>query len=152
MRESTGLLLVLVSLVAPASADSLAPEEEAVWNLEKTYYQSVQNNDPISYLSLFHEESIGWPTMDPLPKGKDKVSQWIAVVHSDPSIAWNYEIDRLAIQSFGNVVVVHYRLTEFFVSTQTGEEIRSEDYRISHTWLSVGDTWRLISGMGGRFN
>ena len=152
MRETTGLLLALLWFTTAAGAEGLSPEEEEVWALEKSYYQFVKNNDPVSYLSLFHEGSIGWPTMDLLPKGRDRVSQWIATVHSNPSMEWNYEIERLAIQSFGNVVVVHYRLRAFFLSSQTGEVISSEQNRISHSWLRVGETWQIISGMGGRFN
>ena len=143
-------VFLLVSGIA--GADELAPEEQAVWELEESYYRFAKNNDPESYLSLFHVNIIGWPTMDPLPKGKDRVSQWIGAVHSDPSRIWNYEIERLAIQTFGDVVVVHYRLHENFVSAHTGEEISSEEYRISHSWFRVGETWRIISGMGGRFN
>ncbi len=151
MRNSVGLLLVLWSLNAAADTH-LAPDEAAVGALEQAYYQSVVNNDPNAYLSLFHEDSIGWPAMDSLPKGRDKVSQWIAAVHADPRKEWGYEINLLAIQSFGSVVVVHYRLREFFLSAETREQISADEYRISHTWLRVGDTWQIISGMGGRFN
>ena len=135
-----------------AVADELAADEQAVWELEEAYYRFAKANDPVSYLTLFHEDVIGWPTLDPLPKGKDKVSQWIGIVHSDTSKEWNYEIERLAIQSFGDTVVVHYRLRESFVSAQTGEELSTDSYRISHTWLRVGETWQIISGIGGRFN
>ncbi len=146
------LVLVFLFCFGTAGAEELAPEEHAVWDLEESYYRFAKTNDPVSYLSLFHEYIIGWPTMDRLPKGRDKVSQWISVVHSDSSKVWNYEIERLAIQSFGNIVVVHYRLREYFVSAQTSEEISSEEYRISHTWLRVGETWKIVSGMGGRFD
>ena len=146
------IALVLMLGTAVAGAEELAPEEQAVWELEESYYQFAKNNDPVSYISLFHENIIGWPTMDSLPKGRDRVSQWIGAVHSDSSRVWNYDIERLAIHSFGNVVVVHYRLRDYFVSAQTGEEISSEEYRISHSWLRVGETWQIVSGMGGKFN
>ena len=150
MRVIAGIVFFLFSL--NSFADDLAPDEAAVWALENVYYQSVLNNDPDTYLSLFHEDSIGWPAMDPLPKGRDKVSQWIAAVNADPAKRWGYKIDLLAIQSFGEVVVVHYRLREFFLSATTSEELSSDEYRISHSWLRVDDTWQVISGMGGKFN
>ena len=146
------LVVVLAIAVVETNAGDLTPDERAVWELEQSYYRFARNNDPESYLSLFHDDVIGWPTMDQLPKGKDKVSQWIGAVHSDPSRVWHYDIERLAIHSFGDVVVVHYRLRDYFVSAQTGEEISSEHFRISHSWLRVGDTWQIVSGMGGRFH
>ena len=146
------LVFVPIFSIAVAGAEELTPVERAVWELEESYYRFAKNNDPVSYLSLFHEDIIGWPTMDPLPKGRDNVSQWISAVHSDSSRVWNYDIERLAIHSFGNVVVVHYRLRDYFVSAQTGDEISSEDYRISHSWLRVRETWQIVSGMGGKFN
>jgi hypothetical protein len=51
-------------------------------------------------------------------------------------------MNRLAIHSFGDVVVVHYLLREFAVSADSGEETRSDAIRISHTW-------QIISGMSG---
>ncbi len=152
MIQDYWLILVLSFGVAVSAAEELAPEEQAVWELEESYYLFAKENDPESYLSLFHKDIIGWPTMDRAPKGRNDVSQWISAVHSDPSRVWNYDIERLAIQSFGNVVVVHYRLRDYFVSAQTGEEISSQEYRISHSWLRVGETWQIISGMGGNFN
>ena len=152
MSKIFWIVFVFAGWSGIAGAQELSPEEQAVWELEEAYYRFAKSNDAASYLSLFHDDVIGWPTMDPLPKGKDKVSQWIGIVHSDPSKKWNYEIERLAIQSFGNTVVVHYRLREYFVSVQTGEEIDLQEFRITHTWLHDGETWRIISGMGGKFN
>ena len=146
------LILCLGFATTVVGAEDLTSDELAVWELEESYYRFAKNNDPESYLSLFHDDVIGWPTHDPAPKGRNKVSQWIGAVHSDPAKDWNYEIERLAIQSFGDVVVVHYRLRDYFVSTESGEEINSQEFRISHSWLRVGETWQIISGMGARFD
>ena len=146
------LILVLGFAASAVGAEDLTSDELAVWELEESYYRFAKNNDPGSYLSLFHEDVIGWPTHDPAPKGRNKVSQWIGAVHSDSTKEWNYEIERLAIQTFGEVVVVHYRLRDYFVSKESGEEISSQEFRISHSWLRVGETWQIISGMGAKFD
>lgn len=158
MAVATDRLTMLLCLFATtfaawhsAAAEPMTAEEE-VWALEEAYYQHASNNDPAAYLTLFHDKVIGWPALDRRPKGKEKVSQWIGMVHANPDEKWRYEIERLAIQSFGDVVVVHYRLRDYFVSARTGEETRSQDYRIAHTWLKRDGRWQIVSGMGGKFN
>ena len=149
MRTTLVLLICGLVFSTPALSDEMNPDESAVWQLEEAYYKYAKANDPESYLTLFDENVIGWPTMDNAPKGKEKVSQWIAAVHADPSETWNYELKRHEIISFDDVVVVHYLLREFAVSAETGKEIRSDTFRISHTWQRHGDSWQIISGMGG---
>lgn len=152
-RMTTAMFFALtVTMLLPciAIADELSANEREVWELEQAYYRFAEANDPESYLELFDEDIIGWPTQDPQPKGKDKVSQWIGMVHADPAELWRYEIEREAIHDFGDVVVVHYRLRDYFVSADTLEVIREDRYKISHTWMRRGDTWKIISGMGGR--
>ncbi len=152
MQNVLHFVAVMFLFAAAAHGEELPAEAREVWKLEEAYYRYAKNNDPQSYLSLFSDKVVGWPAMDPRPKGKDAVSQWIGKVHSNPEENWQYELQRLAIQSFGDVVVVHYRLRDYFVSAQSGEEIRSEYYRISHTWLRREGKWQLISGMGGAYN
>lgn len=152
MRTVLCLIAASSLLVTHAHSDDLTLEERQVWELEEAYYQFAQDNDPEGYLALFSDEAIGWPALDSHPKGKDKFSQWISIVHANPAEVWRYELERRAIQSFGDVVVVHYRLRDYFVSAESGEELRSENYRISHTWLRRDGHWQIISGMGGTYH
>ncbi len=152
MRMILSVLSIGICLPIAALSDELTGSETTVWKLEEAYYEYAKANDPDSYLTLFDENVIGWPTFDKSPKGKSQVSQWISLVHAEPAEIWNYELSRLAIQSFGDVVVVHYRLRDFFVSAVTGKEIRTDTYRISHTWRRSDGTWRIISGMGAAQN
>lgn len=146
-----GAITVIAMLITVHSvADELNADERAVWGLEEKYYEFAEANDPESYLELFDDDIIGWPTQDPRPKGRDKVSRWIGIVHSNPAELWRAEIEREAIHDFGDVVVVHYRLRDYFVTADTGEVIREDRYKITHTWMRRGDSWKIISGMGGR--
>ena len=152
MRKDLMLFLLGTFLAHTALSDDLTIEEREVWALEIQYYEFARNNDPEGYLGLFNDSVIGWPTTDPLPKGKNKVSQWITAVHSNPEEIWQYELERLAIQSHGDVVVVHYRLRDYFVSAASGDEIRSQQFRITHTWIKRDNRWQIAAGMGGNFN
>jgi len=149
---STAVKALLSLLLVPVATFSqgLDSNELAVWELEEAYYRYAKNNDPEAYMSLFHENVIGWPALDVAPKGKTEVSQWIDAVHADPAEIWNYALNRLAIESFGEVVVVHYLLREFVLSVESGEELRSNLYKISHTWQRYGNRWQIISGMGAK--
>ena len=119
-------------LSVAAQSDESSAEEIDVWNLEEAYYEFAKANDPKSFLALFDENVVGWPALDKALKGKCQVSDRINAVHADPSEIWNYELQRLAIQSFGDVVVVHYLLRDFVVSADSGKELRSDVYKISH--------------------
>ena len=103
MRTTAAILSFALCLSTSARPDEVSSDELAVWELEEAYYPHVKANDPESYLRLFDENVISWPAMDGAPKGKDRVSQWIAAVHANPS----------------------------------------------ETWIRHGDTWQIISGMGG---
>ena len=151
-RRATKVFALSLLLINTANTEELTAAESEVWNLEEAYYQYAKNNDAQGYLSLFNDNVIGWPTMAPRPRGKNRASQWISEFHSNPNEVWQYEIERLEIQSFDNVVVVHYRLRDYFQAAGSGEELRSHEYRISHTWLKSDGRWQIISGMGGTFH
>ena len=148
MSRSLQLWVLGACALATPSTAQMTPEEAEVWDLELAYYEYAAANDPEGYLSLFDDGVIGWPAPDAEPKGKDRVSQWIAAVHADPSQIWSYELERRAIRSFGDSVVVHYVLREAFRASTSGEELRSAEYKISHTWQRRNGKWRIISGMG----
>ena len=52
------------------------------------------------------------------------------------------------LNNSANVVVAQV-IGVFAISAEAGNEIRSDTFRISHTWQRHGDTWQIISGMGG---
>ena len=152
MFKSLSVLTSTLLFSTLVSSQELDVDESKVWELEHSYYQFARDNNPEGYLTLFHENAIGWPTMDPVPKGKDQVSQWISGIHTNPDERWDFEITLQAIESFGDVVVVHYFLKESVFSAESGREIRTDTYRITHSWKRTDQTWQIIAGMGGRQN
>ena len=152
MSKTLGTLTTTLLFSSFVLSQELDPDESKVWALEHSYYQYAKENNSEGYLNLFHENAIGWPTMDPAPKGKDEVSLWIPAIHSNPEERWDFEITLQAIESFGDVVVVHYILKESVFSTKSGREIRTDTFRIMHSWYRSGETWQIIAGMGGRQN
>ena len=105
MRMILSVLSIGICLPIAALSDELTGSEATVWKLEEAYYEYAKANDLDSYLALFDENVIGWPAFDQSPKGKSQVSQWISLFHAEPAEIWNYELSRLAIQSFGDAAI-----------------------------------------------
>lgn len=150
MRTIT--IAVILSLVlAPAAISAeLNAEEKSVWELEEAYWVYVKNNDIDSYLTLWDERFVGWPGFSKTPMGKESITDWISPLHTDPARIYDYELTQMAVRSFGDIVVAHYLVQEFYRSAETGEII-SEDvpYRITHTWRKRNGQWQIITGMSG---
>ena len=139
------LLFVSASLWSDNSAD-----EKAVWSLEEAYWKYVKNNDVKGYVTLWDEHFIGWPGFSKEPMGKANISDWIGPLHKNPAEQYDYELTPKVARSFGDVVVVHYLVHDFYRSKSTGEIVRQLDqYRITHTWQRRGETWQIITGMSG---
>ncbi len=133
--------------VATSAAQQMTPDEQAVWKLEEQYWVYVQTSDLEGYQTLWDERFVGWPSFSPKPLGKTSITDWIPPLHADPAQKYEYALERMAVRSFGDVVVAHYLVRERWVSASSGEVTRSQAARITHTWKKKGDTWVIITGM-----
>ena len=142
-------LLITLFVSVPLWSDAVS-DEKAVWNLEEAYWKYVKNNDVKGYLTLWDDRFIGWPGFSKEPMEKVHITDWIAPLHKDPAERYDYELTPKAIRSFGDVLVVHYLVRDFYRSASTGEIVRPlDEYRVTHTWQRKGKTWQIITGMSG---
>lgn len=141
-------LLFLVICTSPTFADKAA-DEEAVWKLEEAYWQFVKNNDIDGYRSLWDERFVGWPGFSESPVLKKNIADWIAPLHANPALEYDYELTKGAVRSFGEVVVAHYLVRDYSRSLATGKETNVDLFRVTHTWQRRGDSWQIITGMSG---
>jgi len=119
-----------------------------IWALEEAYWRYVQQGDVEGYLSLWHEDFIGWPcAADSLhPVRKDAAGAWIRSIR-DQRLRLSAALHREGTQDFGGVVVVHYStpvITEYPDGRITGND---QLYKFTHTWMKVGPAWQIIGGM-----
>ena len=146
-------LLVLASFLLLSPAISFSDTDAdvlAVWQLEEAYWEYVKTNDLEGYRTLWDERFVGWPGFSDDPVGKTEIADWIVPLHTNPNERYEYELTRKAVRAFGDVVVVHYLVRDFFRDAESGEMVREPDtYRITHTWQRRGDTWQIITGMSG---
>jgi Domain of unknown function (DUF4440) len=160
MKYASVVLLLLLpgilascapSVGAHESTTSPSPHESGavaqVWKREAEYSRFAKAGDFDGYLSLWHDEFIGWPCGDSRPKRKSAIGGWVREV-KQKGIDVTEHVIREGAQEFGNVVVVHYRVTE--VDTYPDRRVeRSEESKVTHTWMKVGDEWLIIGGMCG---
>lgn len=143
------LSALLASALAVSSGAALqsqpAPDEQKLWQLERDYWRYVQNNDLRSYLTLWHQNFLGWPSMSATPVRKDRITDWITAQTSQGRSLKSYEIRPASIQVSGDTAVLCYWVTFAWGDKDgKGDTLRS---RILHTWRKTGEEWQIISGM-----
>jgi ketosteroid isomerase-like protein len=133
----------------PTWSSAEEPSVAAVWSLEGDYWRFVKAGDVESYLTLWHKDFIGWPCHTDHPVGKSQVGEWVREIR-DKQVAFTAELKREGAQTFGNVVVVHYRSTMVSTYPDGRVEGQGQESKFTHTWVNVGSSWQIIGGMCAR--
>lgn len=136
-----------MSTVTPPAADAEQNIAE-VWAREDAYWRYVKAGDVENYVSLWHENFIGWPCGQDQPTGKAGIGGWVRKVR-DEGIDVDYELTHEGASDFGNSVVAHYSFTLVDTYPDGRVEGVGRRHKITHTWMRVGDTWQIIGGMCG---
>jgi ketosteroid isomerase-like protein len=144
------ITLVLV-LTATAFGQNPTNDEAAVWKLEKAYWEYVKANDLKKYRALWNENFVGWPFVSSTPVRKDHITDWITANTSKGITLQSYSIEQLAVQVTGDIATNYYRIDATWANGE-GDEVRSDKFRIAHTWLHTTDGWRIIGGMSAPVN
>ncbi len=141
----------LLVLATAGFAQDSAKQEAQVWNLEKAYWEYVKTNDLEKYRALWHEDFLGWPFVSSAPLRKDHITDWITSNTSKGVRLQSYSIERLAIHVTGDVAIDHYRIKATWANNE-GAEVRTDAFRITHTWIRTHDNWQIIGGMSAPVN
>jgi hypothetical protein len=160
---AAGRVLIMLSVILAAGtavgrdeAETMGTEEAdqpsaavlAVWEMEDAYWRYVQGGDVDRYLTLWHEDFIGWPCAFGAlhPVGKDSIGSWVERIR-DEELKFTYKIRREAGQDFGAVVAVHYSTPMIYEYPDGRVTGKDQLYKFTHTWLWNGTGWQIISGM-----
>jgi ketosteroid isomerase-like protein len=119
--------------------------EQTVWTLEHAYWNYVEHNDLRAYLSLWHKDFLGWPSVNAAPVHKDHITDWITAETSKGLTFKSIEFKPAAIQVDGDIAVTYYWIT-YKWSDKHGNGA-THTVRVTHTWLRDGNNWRIIGGM-----
>ena len=144
-------ITLFLALTATAFGQNSAKDEAQVWELEKAYWQYVKANDLEKYRALWHENFVGWPFVSSAPVRKDHITDWITSNTSKGITLHSYSIEQLAIQVTGDIAMDYYRIKATWANG-TGAEVRTDRFRITHTWTRTHGTWEIIGGMSSPVN
>jgi hypothetical protein len=119
--------------------------ENQIWQLEESYWGLWIKGDIESYLSLLHEDFIGWPSSNEKPSDKNASREFVLnyLYQTKP---FGFEIKPAAIKIINSVAIVHYIL---IWKDKEGNQI-GDSYRITHTWLEQEGNWKVIGGMSSK--
>jgi ketosteroid isomerase-like protein len=140
--------LFTVTLWGPLKARNRSQEREfrqAIWKLEQGYWNSVENNDLSTYLSLWHKDFVGWPSVSAAPVRKDHITDWITSQTNKGLTFKSIEFKPAATQITGSIAVAYYRMTCRWLDKDGRGDWHT--IRVTHTWLKEGKDWHIIGGM-----
>ena len=120
--------------------------ENEVWRMEELYWDYVIKNDTIAYKKLWHNDFIGYPSFGDGVSDKSKIASWIPELYEDKSRIYSVKLNRKAVNSIADVVIVFYDYDRFWTDEQNNI-LEKNTFKITHTWKKLGDTWLILGGM-----
>src|SRR4030067_1240655 len=78
-----------------SATPSVQQIKDEVWQLEENYWKYVKANDLKSYLTLWDDNFIGYPTNNNITD-KEHITDWIMDMYKDKSRKFHYELTRQA--------------------------------------------------------
>ncbi len=132
LRVMACLLVGALAVSSEGTIQSQASEnEQTLWNLEHAYWSYVQGNDLPAYLSLWHKDFLGWPSVNAAPVRKDHITDWFTSQTSKGLAFKTAEFKPAAIQVTGDVAVTCYWITYKWVDKDGNGATHT--LRITHT-------------------
>jgi len=143
--KSLSLFLLTLFFYGAAAAQSLGKIQDEVWQRELQYWKYVEQNNKAGYLTLWHDNFIGYPDTDSLTP-KSKIADWITDLHNKKDMHYEYKLIKKVVNVFGDVAITFYDEEDIWKNNQN-EVVSKEVYKITHTWKKIGNTWLIIGGM-----
>ena len=130
------------------SSTSVDKIKNEIWQLEEDYWKYVKNKDFKSYLSLWDDQFIGYPSTNKIG-GKDHITDWITEMYKGKKSNFNYELTRHIENVFDDIVIVLYDATQIWTNDKK-EVVEKLTYKLTHTWKKTNKGWLIIGGMGAK--
>jgi hypothetical protein len=143
--KKLSIIFSILLLCITAAAQSPEKIQQEVWQRELQYWKYVGSNDTTGYLTLWHENFIGYPGTGSLTR-KDKIATWITEVHSKKDMHYEYRLIKKAVNVFGDVAVTFYDEEDIWKNNKN-EIVSKETFKITHTWQRHSNSWLIIGGM-----
>ncbi len=143
-------LIIVLSIVAGfgffSNLEALNEEhknaEAAIWELEEQYWNYWIKKDMEGYMSLLHEEFMGWASSLEMPGDKKAAREFVQNFWFQIKL-FAFEMKPCAIKIIDDTALIHYFL---LLKDEDGNQI-GNSYRITHTWLKQTGIWQILGGM-----
>jgi hypothetical protein len=99
--KSLSITVLAMFVYAVAYAQSPDKIHKEVWQRELQYWKYVLQNVKLGYLTLWHENFIGYPDTDSLIR-KNKIGNWIAGLFSKKDLRYENKLIKKAVNVFGD--------------------------------------------------
>ena len=119
-----------------------------VWQLEENYWKYVKEKDIKSYITLWDENFIGYPSTN-IIGNKEHITDWITEMYKGQPGIFNYELTRKVENVFDDIVIVLYDVSHSFTNDKN-EVVKNGTFKITHTWKKADKGWVIIGGMGAK--
>jgi ketosteroid isomerase-like protein len=116
--------------------------EATIWGLEERYWNCWIKEDVEGYMSLLHEDFMGWASSLEMPGDKKAARKFVQNFLSQIKL-FAFEMKPCAIKIIDDTALVHYFL---LLKDEDGNQIGNR-YRITHTWLKQAGIWQILGGM-----
>jgi ketosteroid isomerase-like protein len=141
-------IAVLLTTVSSIAAQEFSAAQKEVWQMEEVYWKDVQNANIGHYMTLWHENFLGWPRDRELPVGKDGLEDGARKKMAVGRVS-SYEILSKAVSVVGNVGTTQYSVK--VVRTMNNGKQETYTSRVTHTWLKTGSSWQIVGGMSAPY-
>lgn len=127
-----------------AKPASLSRRQNAIWSLEKRYWQYIKSLDRDQFISLWSEDFVAWPHPMPEPIGKSFIRTDPFALFRDRQIE-EVQLEPKGINVWRSVAVAFYAVE---ITYREGDDhIDIDRFRISHTWRWTNRRWCIVGGM-----
>lgn len=144
MHRFSFVFVVLMAFAAPAFAQEMDSAQKEVWQMEETYWRDIKAGDEAHYLTLWHENFLGWPYYQPGPVDRTELAKGIHKKFTGTRTL-EYEISSKSVHVTGNVGVALYAVKSIYADREGKKQ--TDHLRITHTWLKTDSGWKILGGM-----
>lgn len=141
------IIILITSISISLFGQDMSPEQLEVWNLEELRVKYIKSRDVDNFRAMYHENFIGWPSQATSPVGHSDLGYRIIEAIEEGRDLPRVRIRREAVRIFENIAIVHYASSRSFGSDSDDDPSNGKWIKVTHTWMRVGDTWKIIGGM-----
>jgi ketosteroid isomerase-like protein len=119
---------------------------DEVWSQEVAYWDYLTAADLDAFLSLWHEDFIGWPNNQPVPINKTGLRKMMDAAFKTIRLeSASYDLKPYSVRVIGEISIVYYE-AHASAETKDGQEIATHE-RYTHIWMRTTKGWKIIGGM-----